>query len=139
MKGDRYGMIIMALVAAFAITVSGACIIKSNQVSRDAYVQDLSAGHMQTAADLTAVGGGDFRLLMDFYGVSCVSDGKGGVLVHFDGQMQPVEVAGKVRYRIRVGAPACDGYLGTARVALERVDGNVLWAVTASWQDGGGL
>lgn len=126
--------LLSALAMALATAVAASCFSAASGLSREAYVQDLGLGRVQSAADVLSATGGDLDAVAGFFGAGSAD---GGMLdVPFDGEMEPCSTGGA--YVLSCGPVAADGGMGTCPVSLRSAGGHEVFSVTASWQEGGG-
>ena len=136
MKGAArlWETLLSALVMAAAVAIAAACFVKADGLSRTAYAQDLSLGRVQAAADILSSTGGDLDAVGSFFGRGT---GNGTLLVPFDGEMEPCADDGAEYILVCGPVTVFDGF-STCQVLMVRMpDGEEIFGVTASWQEGG--
>lgn len=126
--------LLAALVMALAVAIAASCFVTAGRLSQDAYAQDLALGRVQAAADILSATGGDLYAVRDFFGVG---SGTGTLLVPFDEDMETC--TGEGAYVLVCGPSGSLDGLGTCGVTMARMaDGEIIFGVTASWQEGAG-
>ena len=123
MSGKRcnlYEILAMTAVAAVCIALSAAGYIRYTAQARDAHALDVGRGCVQSIADALAESKGDTTGLPDG--------------LWFDGQFEPCGPKGAA-YRIEFSDVASNGWMGQTDVSLCKTDGNILFSITASWQE----
>lgn len=114
-----YEMLAVSLLVAVCAAVSAGCLLKYRTEARDANALDIGMGYVQNIAD------------------SMPEPGFENYVLFFDGQMNPVDRESAMAYKIQTGPVVRDGYLGTMDIRLIKSNGDVLFDITASWQEDG--
>lgn len=117
----------MCLALAVASAISLACLGRASHLSRDAYARDIYSDICETAAEILESTRGDMSALERELGGKADGD-----------SWSRTETLDRRVYHITAGRIGTDsGLMGAALAELKNPDGEILYAITASWQEGG--
>lgn len=116
----------MCLVLAIASAISLACLGQASHLSRDAYARDIYSDTCETAAEILEDTRGDMSALERELGGKASGD-----------SWSRTETLDRRAYHITAGRIDTEnGLMGAALAELKNQDGEILYAITASWQEG---